>query len=59
VLRFSIRDIPAVVLRWIIVHPGQSVLLVANGVLIFTPAALIGPLLATMGFGASGPITNK
>jgi hypothetical protein len=53
VLRFSVRDVPAVVLRWITTHPGQSALLVVNGVLIFTPAALTGPLLAIMGFGAS------
>jgi hypothetical protein len=59
VLRFSVGDVPAVVLRWITAHPGQSALLVANGVLIFTPAALTGPLLATMGFGASGPVAGE
>ena len=59
VLRFSIGDVPAVVLRWITAHPGQSALLVTNGVLFFTPAALTGPLLATMGFGASGPVAGE
>jgi hypothetical protein len=59
VLRFSVRDVPAVVLRWITAHPGQSALLVVNGVLIFTPAALTGPLLATMGFRASGPVAGE
>jgi hypothetical protein len=58
-LRFIVRDVPAVVLRWIKAHPGQSPLLVANGVLIFTPAAHPGPLLATMGFGASRPVAGK
>jgi hypothetical protein len=57
--RFSITNVPAVVLEWITAHPGQSALLVANGFLIFTPAALTGPLLATMGFGASGPIAGE
>jgi hypothetical protein len=59
VLQFSVGDVPAVVLRWITAHLGQSALLVANGVPIFTPAALTGPLLATMGFGASGPVTGE
>jgi hypothetical protein len=59
VLRFSVRDVPAILLRWITAHPGQSALLVANGVLTFTPAALTAPLLAAMGFGASGPIAGE
>ncbi|PMD60191.1 uncharacterized protein K444DRAFT_722122, partial [Hyaloscypha bicolor E] len=52
-------NVPAVVLRWITTHPGQSALLITNGILIFTPAALTGPLLATMGFGASGPVAGE
>jgi hypothetical protein len=50
---------PAVVHRWITANPGQSALLITNGILIFTPAALTGPLLATMGFGASGPVAGE
>jgi hypothetical protein len=56
VLQYSIRDVPAIVLRWIIAHPA---LLVVNGVLISIPAALAGPLLATIGFGASGPVAGE
>ncbi|KAI9851902.1 MAG: hypothetical protein M1824_002452, partial [Vezdaea acicularis] len=56
VFRVSITNVPAVVHRWITANPGQSALLITNGILIFTPAALTGPLLATMGFGASGPV---
>jgi hypothetical protein len=59
VFRISTTNVPAVVQRWITVHPGQSALLVTNGILIFTPAALTGPLLATMGFGASGPVAGE
>lgn len=59
VLRFSITDAPSVVLEWIAAHPGQTALLVVNGVLIFTPAALTGPVLAQMGFGAAGPVGGK
>ncbi|KAG9228065.1 hypothetical protein BJ875DRAFT_270963 [Amylocarpus encephaloides] len=59
VFRVSITNVPAVVHRWIAANPGQSALLIANGILIFTPAALTGPLLATMGFGASGPIAGS
>ena len=55
VFRVSIINIPAVVHRWITANPGQSALLITNRILIFTPAALTGPL-ATMGFGASGPV---
>jgi hypothetical protein len=58
VFRVSI-NVPAVVHRWIAANPGQSALLIANGILIFTPAALTGPLLATMGFGASGPVAGE
>jgi hypothetical protein len=59
VFRVSITNVPAVVHRWIAANPGQSALLIANGILIFTPAALTGPLLATMGFGASGPVAGE
>jgi hypothetical protein len=59
VFRVSITNVPAAVHRWITAHPGQSALLITNGILIFTPAALTGPLLATMGFGASGPVAGE
>ena len=59
VLRISLQNVPSVVLKWITAHPGQSALVVTNGVLFFTPAALTGPLLATMGFGASGPVAGE
>ncbi len=59
VFRVSITNVPAVVHRWITANPGQSALLITNGILIFTPAALTGPLLATMGFGASGPVAGE
>ncbi|KAL3421795.1 hypothetical protein PVAG01_05951 [Phlyctema vagabunda] len=56
--RISLANAPAAVHRWISANPGQSALLVTNGILILTPAALTGPLLATMGFGASGPVAG-
>ncbi|OBT67307.1 hypothetical protein VE03_02749 [Pseudogymnoascus sp. 23342-1-I1] len=59
VFRFDITTVPSVVLDWIAAHPGQTALLVVNGVLIFTPAALTGPLLASLGFGASGPLAGS
>ncbi|KFY41087.1 hypothetical protein V494_03228 [Pseudogymnoascus sp. VKM F-4513 (FW-928)] len=59
VLQFSVKEVPSVVLEWIAAHPGQTALLVVNGVLVFTPAALTGPLLAQMGFGASGPVAGS
>ncbi|KFY32997.1 hypothetical protein V495_08530 [Pseudogymnoascus sp. VKM F-4514 (FW-929)] len=52
----STGNAPAMVLEWIAAHPGQSALLVVNGVLVFTPAAVTGPLLSQMGFGAAGPV---
>jgi hypothetical protein len=51
VFQISITNVPAVVHRWITAHPA---LLATNSILIFTPVALRGPLLATMGFGALG-----
>lgn len=59
VFQVSITNILAVVHGWITANPGQSALPVTNGILIFTPAALTGPLLATMGFGASGPVAGE
>jgi hypothetical protein len=59
VFQVSITNVPAVVHKWITAHPGQSAFIIANGILIFTPAALTGPLLATMGFGASGPVAGE
>lgn len=59
VFRFNVTEVPAVVLEWIAAHPGQTGLFVVNGVLFFTPAALTGPLLATMGFGATGPVAGE
>jgi hypothetical protein len=59
VFRVSITNVPAVVYRWITANLGQSALLITNGILIFTPAALTSPLLATMGFGASGPVAGE
>lgn len=38
---------------------GQSAFPVTNGILIFTPAALPGPLLVAMGSGASGPVAGE
>ncbi|KAK0120219.1 hypothetical protein ONS95_011625 [Cadophora gregata] len=57
--RFNITDVPAGILQWVTAKPGQTALLISNGILIFTPAALTGPLLATMGWGASGPIAGS
>lgn len=57
--RFSVTNVPAVVHKWVTANPGQAALLIGNGILIFTPAALTGPLLATMGFGASGPVAGS
>jgi len=57
--RFSIINVPAVVHKWITANPGQTALLIRNGILIFTPAALTGPLLATMGWGVSGPVAGQ
>lgn len=49
--------------RWIIANLVQCVLLLINGILtailIFTPAFLTAPLLAMMGFGATGPIAGE
>ena len=59
VFLISITNVPAVVLRWITTRPGQSPLLITNGILIFTPAALTGPLLTTMGFEASAPVAGE
>ncbi len=59
VFQVSIKNVPAVVQKWIIANPRQSALLITNGILIFTPAALTGPLLATMGFGPLGPVAGE
>ncbi|KFY28660.1 hypothetical protein V493_02815, partial [Pseudogymnoascus sp. VKM F-4281 (FW-2241)] len=59
VFRFSITTVPANILEWIAAHPGQTVLLVVNGFVIFTPAALTAPILAQMGFGATGPVAGS
>ncbi|ELR02185.1 hypothetical protein GMDG_00978 [Pseudogymnoascus destructans 20631-21] len=59
VFRFNISDVPSVALEWIVAHPGQTAILVIEGVGIFTPAALSGPLLASMGFGATGPVAGS
>jgi len=59
VFQVSITNVPTVVHEWITANPGQTALLITNGILVFTPAALTGPLLATMGFGASGPIAGE
>ena len=59
VFRFSVTNVPAVVFEWITAHPGQTALLVVNGVVIFTPAALTVPVLASMGWGASGPVAGE
>jgi hypothetical protein len=57
--QFNVADVPAGVLRWIMANPGQTALGVCNTAVIFTPAALTGPLLATMGFGAAGPVAGE
>lgn len=43
--QFNVADVPAGVLRWIMANPGQTALGVCNTAVIFTPAALTGPLL--------------
>ncbi len=59
VFRVSVTNVPAAVHRWIAANPGQTALIITNGILIITPAAITGPLLATMGFGASGPVASE
>lgn len=59
VFQFNITTVPAVVLEWIAIHPGQTALLVVSGVPVFTPAFLTGPILASMGWGASGPVAGE
>ncbi|KFY10689.1 hypothetical protein V492_04902 [Pseudogymnoascus sp. VKM F-4246] len=59
VLQYNVRDVPPFVFEWMKEHPGQTVLYIANGVLVFTPASLTGPLLASMGWGAGGPISGS
>ncbi|KFY68480.1 hypothetical protein V496_01102 [Pseudogymnoascus sp. VKM F-4515 (FW-2607)] len=59
VFRFNITTVPAVVLEWIAIHPGQTALLVVSGVPVFTPAFLTAPILASMGWGASGPVAGS
>lgn len=59
VFRFNIADVPPIIFGWMREHPGQTVFHIANGILIFTPAALTGPLLASMGWGAAGPTAGK
>lgn len=58
IFSFHVQAVPAIVQQWIAAHPGQTALLVVDGVIVFTPAALTAPLLATMGFGASGPVAG-
>jgi hypothetical protein len=59
VFRVSITDVTAAVYRWITANPGQSALLITNCILIVTPATLTVPLLATMGWGGSGPVAGE
>lgn len=59
VFRFNVTALPAVVLESATANPSQTALIVANGVLFLTPAALTGPLLASMGFGPFGPVAGK
>ncbi|KFZ07988.1 hypothetical protein V502_09630 [Pseudogymnoascus sp. VKM F-4520 (FW-2644)] len=53
------RDVPPFIFDWMRAHPGQAVFYVVNGILVFTPAALTGPLLTSMGWGASGPVAGS
>lgn len=59
VLRFNVRDVPPLIFEWMKAHPGQTVFYVVNGVLVFTPAFLTGPILASMGWVASGPAAGE
>lgn len=59
VLRFNTRDVPPFIFDWMRAHPGQAVFYIVNGFLVFTPAALTGPLLTSMGWGASGPVAGE
>ena len=59
VLCFNVKDVPSFVFDWMRAHPGQTVFYVVNGVLVFTPAFLTGPILASMGWGASGPAAGE
>lgn len=59
VLQFNISDVPPFIFDWMRAHPGQTVFYVVNGVLVFTPAFLTGPVLASMGWGASGPTAGE
>ena len=59
VFRVSITKVLSVIHKWIIANPGQSAFITTNSFLVFTPAALTGPMLAAMGFGASGPVAGE
>ncbi|RDW83501.1 hypothetical protein BP5796_04992 [Coleophoma crateriformis] len=57
--QFGITSVPTAIQGWITTNPRQTALLISSGILNVTPATLTSPLLATMGFGASGPIAGS
>jgi hypothetical protein len=57
--QIEIQRAPSHVLEWIRANPRQSALIVINGIIIFTPGAITGPVLGALGFGAQGPIAGE
>ncbi|KAF2714710.1 hypothetical protein K504DRAFT_395321 [Pleomassaria siparia CBS 279.74] len=52
-------ELPLVVKEWIAAHPYQTALHVVNGVVMFTPAAAMVPILNTLGFTSLGPAAGS
>jgi hypothetical protein len=57
-ITIPLQNAPTAVIEWIAAHPGQTALYVVEGVIFFSPAALTGPVLAALGWGAQGPIAG-
>jgi hypothetical protein len=43
---------------WVTEHPYQTVVHIANGVILCTPAAITAPIFSTLGFSALGPASG-
>jgi hypothetical protein len=50
--------VPQVVIDWVTEHPFQTVVHIANGVILCTPAAITAPIFSALGFSALGPASG-
>lgn len=58
-MNLPFKDLPSLVIDFIVAHPYQTALHAVNDIMFLTPAAATVPFFAAVGIPLSGPVGDK